>query len=347
MAQITALQHWGPFKIDALGIITLLGAEQVSVAFGRLVNNRYSNALPTVGAYVFPANTYTTPVPGFHVYNVDDKMSTVDVPGWFSRWLLSRNVKTNATKFEFKYKPPGSRSALALAVGGSISTALGVLAHAPTIILAVLIRDWWGLANAICMALSTLSRFALVQQNKRALETNANESEGWSDGTVPKRSFWLLPTGNAVRITAPKGLLVNCLLTNPKTRGPLQLLVRTLGWAAFGGFAVTLGMSTLFIQILTVVIVLACTCFAVWGVGDDTKSVGTRIEVVQEEHAEDSDRRAEAYFRLDLSSEDEDFMIHQSLMPMKAARNWWEPYDYCKAKGSFEEWTRVLNNYAR
>jgi hypothetical protein len=103
MFQIDSLHKWDPFHIDALGIITLLGADEVSHAFGSLATNRYTSFLPTVGAYVFVSNSFTTPIPGFQVYNVDDSIYTTDVPGWFARWLLNQKVKTNATKYVVSY----------------------------------------------------------------------------------------------------------------------------------------------------------------------------------------------------------------------------------------------------
>lgn len=348
MAIITALQNWDPLRIDALGIVTLLGADQVSYAFGRLANDRYGSLLPTVGAYVFAANSFTTPIPGFQVYNIDDKIYTTDVPGWFARWLLSQDVKTNATKYTVTYVPDSPRPPHA-SFWTTFAIILGILAHAPTVILSALTWDWWGLANSICMASSTLSRFILVQLNKRALDRNAENGQMWLDGTTMKKSFWILPTGDAITIRAPKGLLVNCLLTNPRTAGPLRLLTEAAGWVAFGGFAVTLGMSTLFIQLLTVVILLACTCMVVWHVGDEDCEIGVRMKIGLQEDADDTDTRAEAYFKLDLSPEQEEALMHWSLFPLKTNKGWWSCYEHCKSKGpnGFRNWRVVQDNYAR
>jgi hypothetical protein len=345
MFQLTALQDWVPFHIDALGIITLLGADEVSFAFGRLAGNRYSSFLPTVGAYVFAANIFTTPIPGFHVYNVDDSIYTSDVPGWLARWILSQKVKTNATKYKVSYQPRPPRPS---ALQTLIAIALGILAHAPTIILSALTWDWWGFANSILMASSTLSRYILIQQNKRALDENAKTGWEWQGGNTQQKSFWILPTGDAVTIRAPKGLLVNCLLTNPKTRGHLQFWTRTVGWVAFGGFAVTLGMSTLFIQILTVAILLVCTCIVVLHVGDKDHAIGMRIKIECHEDPEDSDTRAEAYFKLGLNDEQEGDLVRWSLFPQKTNMGWWECYRYCKGKGpnGFNNWREVQKNYA-
>jgi hypothetical protein len=345
MYQLTQLKNWNPFKIDALGIVTLLGAEEVGFAFGRLADNHPSSFLPTVGSYVFAANSHTTPIPGFQIYNVTESIYTTDVPGWFSRWLLSRDVKSNATKFNVSYLEKSDRSS---ALRICIAISLGIVSHAPTMILSVLIWDWWGFANAMLMVLSTLSRYITIQQSKRILDENARTGLGWSGGETEQTTFWILRSGDAVTIRAPKGLLVNCLLTNPAPRGLVHFVSRAVGWLSFGGFAVTLGMATLFIQILVVVIMLSCTCVIVWHVGDDDQAIGTHIRILQEENPQDSDTRAEAYFKLGLSNEQEEDLLRWSLFPQRTNKRWWECYQHCKGKGptGFQSWREVQAMYA-
>ena len=346
MFQLTRLKDWNPFKVDALGIVTLLGAEEVGFAFGRLANNHFNRFLPTVGSYIFAANSHTTPIQGFQVYNVTDGIFTTDVPGWFSRWLLSQQVKTNATKFNVSIRERPHRPSTLRAL---ISISLGIVTHAPTIILSVTIWDWWGFANAILMALSTLSRYIIIQQSTQILDKNAMEGLGWSGGNVEKTTFWILRSGDAVTIRAPKGLLVNCLLTNPVPRGPIHFAASAVGWLAFGGFAVTLGMATLFIQILVLVIMLSCTCLVVWHVGDDDTAIGKHIMIEGKVEPGDSNTRAEAYFKLGLSKEQEENLLRWSLFPQKTNEGWWECYQYCKAKGptSFTNWREVQSRLAK
>lgn len=346
MFRIAALQDWNPFQFDALGLITLLGAEEISSAFGRLATNRYTRFLPTVGAYVFAANSFTAPIPGFQVYNIDDSIYTTDVPGWFSRWLLNQNVKTNATKFVVSYRAGPSASS---AFHTFVAIVLGVLAHVPIIVLAALTGDWWGFACCITMAFSTLSRYILVHQNKRIMGENAESAFSWPGGDKLQRTFWILPTGDAVTIRASKGILLNCLLTTPKTKGPVKFWSRAVAWVAFGGLAVTLGMSSLFIQILVVVIVLTSTCAVVLHLGDDDETVGTRLKIERQEDHDDSDTRAEAYFKLGLSVGQKEDMLRWSLLPQKTNKGWWECYEHCEAKGpnGFNNWRAVQRNYAQ
>ena len=40
---------WRQFPLDALGLVTLIGAEEVNQAVGKLVSSRYTTILPLLG----------------------------------------------------------------------------------------------------------------------------------------------------------------------------------------------------------------------------------------------------------------------------------------------------------
>ena len=46
-------------RIDALGLVTLLGAEKMDRSIGRLVTSRYFDYLPLLGAYTVAGNRIT------------------------------------------------------------------------------------------------------------------------------------------------------------------------------------------------------------------------------------------------------------------------------------------------
>lgn len=43
------LKAWQPFRLDALGLVTLLGADEVNNAVGRLVKSRWLEYMPCWG----------------------------------------------------------------------------------------------------------------------------------------------------------------------------------------------------------------------------------------------------------------------------------------------------------
>src|SRR5579859_2437338 len=123
MVPLQILRDWSAFKIDALGLVTLLGADEVDIAVGRLGQNPYTDCLPLLGAYVFASNHFTKAIPGFVEYNIKKGITSSDIPGWFTRWLLSQEVRNNATKFIVSStdKPrPLSTAFKACAIGISI-----------------------------------------------------------------------------------------------------------------------------------------------------------------------------------------------------------------------------------
>ena len=75
------LIKWSPFRLDALGLVTLIGADEVNQAVGRLVYSRYTTFLPLLGQYLISGNQFTTAVPGFTLYNLTDATTKY-------RWLV-------------------------------------------------------------------------------------------------------------------------------------------------------------------------------------------------------------------------------------------------------------------
>lgn len=73
------LVSWAPFHIDALGIVTFLGAEQIDQAVGRLARNRFTSCLPLLGAYKIAGNDIVKPIPGFTLYNITDGILATDL----------------------------------------------------------------------------------------------------------------------------------------------------------------------------------------------------------------------------------------------------------------------------
>ena len=79
------LLTWAPFQIDALGLITLLGAEEVNASVGRLVRSTWLEYLPLLGAYVIANESFREKKPGYHIYNISQGIHTTDLAPWLSR----------------------------------------------------------------------------------------------------------------------------------------------------------------------------------------------------------------------------------------------------------------------
>ena len=79
---LQGLKAWSdqvPFKMDALGIFTLLSAYQVSTAIGSLQRRRYTGALSLLAAFVLAGDRFTSIEPGFALSNVTDGMTVREI----------------------------------------------------------------------------------------------------------------------------------------------------------------------------------------------------------------------------------------------------------------------------
>lgn len=96
---LSFLYNWGPFRIDALGLVTMIGAEEVDGAIGRLIINPWTEYLPLLGSFIVAGNRFVQPVSGMTLHNITDGIRATDVSGWLSRWLNFREPNWNNTIF--------------------------------------------------------------------------------------------------------------------------------------------------------------------------------------------------------------------------------------------------------
>ncbi|KIW83949.1 hypothetical protein Z517_03195 [Fonsecaea pedrosoi CBS 271.37] len=185
------LLHWSPFHIDALGLVTLLGAEEVNAAVGRLVSSAYLEYLPLLGAYVIAGNRFTEKAAGFNLYNISQGIHTTDLAAWLTRWMLSQQFETTRNFVVWTVTPPISRKN-EITFSVVISVALNGFLVAGTI----LSKDWYGFANAIAMIVSIIIRAYVIGQQRIAFDAmvdkviNTTKPEG--NTYEAKRYAWEL-----------------------------------------------------------------------------------------------------------------------------------------------------------
>lgn len=392
------LKDFAPFKLDALGIVTLLGAEQVNNHVGKLVRSRWLEYLPLLGAYVIASDAFTEKQPGFQLYNFSDNIYTPDLAGWFTRWLTEQDFQTSGTCMEWKInsKPYSFLHDIWLAL------VIGVVVQAGFIVITVLMGDWWGLANAMSMVISTVARVylvgrntawldrAVVEETKRAIEKTDPKAFPPDQKISNKMVFdqdlvrklgeakivVVLPDARAAVLFIPECLVLNCFVYNPKppnTRDetkrvrtwpvrkreankkeqhvPRELLyytfVRWIGWIAFGAHVVTIGMSDLVSQLITVVVIVVPTFLILSGFGCDDFHVGTRLRanIIDLPPEEERPRRADMYAFLQLTSEQEDSLEKWNLAAHRANTRFWEAYERKKKVFAQVPDLRQLSNY--
>jgi len=324
-----SLLDFSPFRIDALGLVTLIGAEEVNRTVGRLSSSRYTKFLPLLGAYLIASNQFTSNQSGYQLYNVTDGITTNAVSGWFSRWLDTQEVKDSGSAFEWRVRREKRTGSWDTLIAAGIASFLigGLLA------LSILMGDWFGLANACSMAASVLVRWTLVEENVDGLNIAAVATMGKKGMRQRVKLLITLANGRIVTIYAPRGLVIAGFT---KRIEPVRKAVyqwgKRAGWFFFGVHITTLGQSDLVSQLYTVFLLVLSTWATVHGVGSEEGSIGEWIENEEvEEYQSCEPRRRTAYAKLRCTPEEEDSLMLWGLLPHKSNKAWWEEYEACKA----------------
>lgn len=322
---LSSIKDWAPFHLD--------------LSIGRLARNSFTEGLPLLATHTITSNSITKPIPGFVLYNISDGIQATDVTGWFCRWLLRQNFTFASSTVSITLRS----SQVSKKWDMMSNYAVTLLTLGPLIVLAVLIGDWWGLANAIAMIVSVVIRRIIVGQNRAAIDLAATKSRATSAEIV--KTFWTLPNGTSITVIAPRGVVLDCLLTTPRSMKPQRYnFARGIGWIAFGCHVVALGMTSLFLQLFSIAVLLIATVLVVHGVGDDETCIGSQLSL-QRIDSPGKDFRAAAYARLNLTETQEASMVQWNLFPHKSNERWWARYRDCVSENrteAFEEWDKLL-----
>lgn len=325
--------QWSPFRLDALGLLTMLGGPEMSHAVGRLTFNRFTEYLPLLGAYTIPSNDFTRPLCGFTLYNITDAIVSTSFSGWFSRWLLAQDAsaKTVFIWSVYRQQPPRRCRAVILAA------VIGIVVNCITTLIPVLLGDWYGFASAMSVNTSIFVRWYLVSQNRQAIDHAAKLEDSRRSPDVVK-ILCFLADNKVVTVFAPRNVVINCFLTTPQPSHPrFYGIVRALGWFSFAGFVVTIGQATLIVQLITVSLTLMATVLTARGTGSYEMSVGSKLRAWRSERPNVSGRRIETYTQLDLSQEEENTLVDWALVPQRRNTKWWQEYYTLRATAKSEE----------
>jgi hypothetical protein len=140
------VKQWRPFSIDALGLVTLLGAEEVNKALGTLERRRYTEYLPFLAAYIIAGDRFVDEQAGHSLYNVTDGITTTELKGWFTRWLSSQRVSNATTVFRWRV----SGKARHVEAADMVAPMLSFLCVTPLLVCTILVSQ-------LCVALCEFS----------------------------------------------------------------------------------------------------------------------------------------------------------------------------------------------
>ncbi|KAL2865282.1 uncharacterized protein BJX67DRAFT_359133 [Aspergillus lucknowensis] len=294
-----ALSTWSPFEIDALGLVTLLGANEVDVSVGRLAPSYWLEYMPLLAGFVFAGDRFRTKQSAFMLYNISSGIVTGNLTAWFTRWMqvqefhVSRSLvywevdETPQSRWMYIFAP-----ALVSATFNSFLLAMTVLSH-----------DWYGFANAIAIILLIIIRAYMLQENRHAINqtvaaakplptTYSGALEAWKEKRkkdpeaprpLPHSQEWrpevakiliVMPDSRAVTMFIPEHILRGVFVTEAPLRSPrVYKVVQWAGWVAFVVHVVTLGMVHLATQLYVVGLIVIPTVLICYGFGCDDSRI--------------------------------------------------------------------------
>jgi hypothetical protein len=134
--------------IDAIGLVTILGAEEINISVGRLVPSSFFDAFPLLGAFMIAGDRFAEKQPGFAMYNASAGIVTTELAAWFSRWLKSQPLYQVRSTVTWEVEEPSKRHVVLPLIGSAL---VAFPFHGMLIAMTVLSEDWWGFTNAMAM----------------------------------------------------------------------------------------------------------------------------------------------------------------------------------------------------
>jgi hypothetical protein len=258
---LQTLRSWQPFRLDALGLVTLLGADEVACAVGALSPNFLTDFMPLLGAYRIAGNQFTANEPGYTMYNLTDGVTNTELSAWFTRWLSQFVTEWVAMDLEVKPKRKF------LDFRRIASFLLGTATHFILIAFAIVQGDWYGLANATGLLFATWVRNYLIYANLSGYDVKFSELEKKS--TEKKKVLIVRPDGGLVVMYVELRLLLSLFgkVDPAATKYWMYTVARGVGWLAFGVHIVSIGQATLPSQLLAVGVMALATALTIFNVG--------------------------------------------------------------------------------
>jgi flagellar biosynthesis GTPase FlhF len=219
-------------------------------------------------------------------------------------------------------------------------------------------RDWYGLANSILMTISVLVRFTLNSWYRYILDRNTIKAEpDIEDQQSSQRKVKLYvttPFGDAVNIETTRDITTQTLLTTPRPQKPdshllhwLHDAIRAVGWFAYGGHVVVLGMTTLANQIIVIFILISTTIILVSRIDGGTSNVriGTELQITAQTPGKSRSHK-ELFILLNLTRDQENTFISWTLMPPRFNAHWWDGYESEKSQMSIPKAATIFRDAA-
>lgn len=345
MFPLEQVKNWAPFKIDALGLVTLLGAGQVDRAVGCLSRNRFIDHLPFLAINVVAGDDINEAQPGYAVYNFSDAVVTSQLAPWFTRWLAAQDITQCSSILHIAYDTGDTTfSRWDYVLSMSISTAV----LAPMVLLAGLSEDWWALVNAVSLIISVMCRRCILHDLVHSIDSAVATVPEHDPTRVGVKCLVKFPDGKALTLFTSRGILTKVLLPRPAPlRSRCYDFARYIAWLGFGSHVISLGMCALASQLITVVTLLLSTALLVFRVFAFEDRIGSKMKVRRLDQKGERESYSHAYSRLKLTEVEEDSLVAWNLAPRRSNVDWWNKYRAVLARSDDEQLCRFLDDIAK
>ena len=146
--------------------MTLLGADEINGAAGRLVRSRWLEYLPFLGAFVIANQSFREKQAGYNLYNITQGIHTTDIAPWFTRWMKSQDFETTSNFVRWSVCKPQEKTLENLAGFFLGFCLLGFL-----LALTIVSYDWYGFANALSMVIQIAVRSYMLRSVRYSIDT--------------------------------------------------------------------------------------------------------------------------------------------------------------------------------
>ncbi|KAH6870693.1 hypothetical protein BKA58DRAFT_181568 [Alternaria rosae] len=347
MASPINIKNWSPFKIDALGMVMLLGADAIRKSTDRLVYSPLEY-LPFLAGHIFADNSVMEPVPGFELYNVTEAFKATDLSAWFTRWLSCQKLSYNSSRHRIQavHHVPGSQTEQWLGTG------LAVVVNAFLIIWPMLIEDWYGLAASFSLVALVVIRACILYDFRDSIDEAIKKLDDQETKKTEVKLFITSPNGKRLTVVTMTGIAQEVLPIEARPRSEnLHLVSRAFCWLAFGVHAVTLGMTCLAIQLLIITVTLVSSVAMIQGwFSEGSNSNDTCIRsrlLINRQIDERIGSMSSIYVLLDLTEEEDQNMIAWSIFPTQHNKLWLPPYEKFKEDFMTTRDPKVLKTWGK
>lgn len=320
---------------------------------GTLQHRRFTEYLPLLAAFVIAGDRFVAEQPGFVLYNLTDGITSTELKGWFTRWLMSQKVNNATTVLVWG---PNKQQEM---WKDFVAPILSFILVMPLLVITILVGDWYGVGNAAAIIISILTRVYLLRQRRHARDFVASAPKTGEEIFL-KTLCIIRSDGKHLTCRAPQSVL-DTFVKNKEVKQPhLYHCARWFCWLALGVHMCILGMCSLFTQIYTVFLLVLSTWWftsdfswdirrvkeenakvpgstvitipfnRVWSV-EQTNHQQKKASVKEDEEGENLDKRQIAWARLDLKKDEEEEMDRWNLFPIKEKNpKWWKEYEGLK-----------------